>query len=303
MSLLKQIELYCRVVEAGSFSAVAEETNSTQPTVSRQIAELENYLGARLLTRTTRSLSLTDEGRAFYTKAQHIVDAVHDAESAVGKRNQQVSGTLRLCAPVAFGRLHLMPRMKVFLDKHPQLKVELIMHDGLTDLAEEGIDVALRIGEMHDSSLVATKVGLTRRITVATPAYIEQHGLPEHPNDLCDHQCVVYTRLATRNKWHFLHDKKEIVVTVQGQFETNNSEGVREAVKSGLGIGVVPSWLLSDEIQKGELMLLLQKFEPIQLPMYAVYPSRKFVPLKVKALIEFLKHEFSLIPDLSIHSM
>lgn len=303
MSLLKQIELYCRVVEAGSFSAVAEETNSTQPTISRHIAELENYLGARLLARTTRSLSLTDEGRAFYAKALHIVDALHDAESAVGKRNQQVSGTLRLCAPVAFGRLHLMPRMKVFMDKHPLLKIELIMHDGMTDLAEEGIDVALRIGELHDSSLVAIKVGLTRRITVATPAYLALHGTPEHPNDLNQHQCVVYTRLATRNKWHFLHDKKEIVVTVNGRFETNNSEGVREAVKSGLGIGVVPSWLLSNEIQQGDLTVLLHKFEPTQLPMYAVYPSRKFVPLKVKALIEFLKQEFSLVPDLSIHSI
>ena len=201
--LIALIRTFVRVVEAGSFTAVAQELNTSQPTISRHIAALEEQLGALLFQRTTRALTLTDDGRVLYEQARQALDSVQQALNAVGRRRGAPSGTLRLACPVVFGRLHLVPRLNAFLSRYPEVSVDLIMNDGFTDLVEEGIDLAVRIGDITDPSLIARRIGMTRRVTVVSPAYLAARGEPSRPEDLIHHECIVYSRLATGNRWEF----------------------------------------------------------------------------------------------------
>jgi DNA-binding transcriptional LysR family regulator len=301
MDLIGPMRAFVRVFETGSFSKHARAAHTTQPTVSRQIAALEAHLGARLFERTTRALTPTDDGKRFYERATAALDALAEAEAAVGRGHASVSGTLRLACPVAFGRMHVVPRLPRLLSRHPALKLDLILSDSFSDLVEEGIDLALRIGEVTAPGLIVRRVGETRRVTVAAPSYLKARGLPLHPRDLAAHDCVIYTRLATGTRWQFAGEGGAIEVDVDGRFRANNSEAVREAVLAGLGIGVVPVWLLGDEIAKKKVRVLLPDFEPKRLPIGAVHPSRRFVPAKTRAAIEFLEAEFKLDPLLSAY--
>jgi len=301
--LLGPMRAFVRVVEAGSFTAVAVEQNTTQPTISRQIAALEEHLGARLLARTTRALTLTDDGRTFYDHAVRALEAVAEAEGVVGRRRGRPSGLLRLATPVVFGRLHIVPRLPAFLARYPDVSVDLIMSDSFADLVEQGIDVAIRVGEVTDPGLIAKRIGLVRRITVAAPSYLKRHRAPKTPADLTDHDCIVYTRLATGNRWTFEGPAGPVTVEVSGRFRADNSEAVREGVVGGLGIAVIPAFAFRDEIESGTVRVVLKAFEPRRLPMQAVYPSRRLVPLKVRALVKHLEDEFALDPRLSMHSV
>lgn len=301
--LLSPMRTFVRVVEAGSFTAVATEQNTTQPTISRQIASLEEHLGARLLTRTTRALTLTDDGRAFYEHALRALEAVSEAEGIVGRRRGKPSGLLRLATPVVFGRLHIVPRLPAFLARFPDVSVEILMSDSFAGLVEQGIDVAIRVGEVTDPGLIAKRIGIVRRVTVAAPAYLKRHRTPETPADLADHDCIVYTRLATGNRWTFESPTGPITVEVTGRFKADNSEAVREGVLGGLGVAVIPAFAFRDESETGAVRVLLKDYEPRQLPMHAVYASRRFVPLRVRAIIDHLAHEFSLDPRLSEHRL
>ncbi|MFN4308947.1 MAG: LysR family transcriptional regulator [Ferrovibrio sp.] len=302
MDFLAAMRVFVRVVETGSFSAVARETNTTQPTISRLVAQLEDHLGARLFQRTTRQVNTTEEGRQFYDYARRALEAVTEAESAVGRRHAEPEGMVRLAAPVVFSRLHLLPRLPRLLVRHPKLGLDLVMHDGFADLVGEGIDLALRVGEIDDPSLVVRRVGVTRRVIAAAPSYLEQRGEPQQPRELTGHDCIVYTRLASGNVWHFDGPQGPSAIPVQGRFQVNNSEGVREAVLMGLGIGVVPIWLFRDEIEQGHVRLLLADYEPLPLPMHIVYPSRRFVSPRVRAVIDFLNDELRMDPLLSARS-
>jgi len=300
MDIVAAMQVFVRVAEAGGFTSVARETRTTQPTVSRLVAALEDHLGARLFHRSTRAVSLTDDGKQFYELARHALEAIAEAENAIGKRRTRAFGRLRLSIPVAFGRLHIAPRMPAFLELNPEVQVELVMSDNFVDLVGEAIDLAVRIGEIADPTLIARRIGTTRRVTVASRRYLERRGEPGHPADLAAHDCIIYTRLATGNEWHFAGPDGEIVIPVQGRYHADNSEGVREGVLGGLGIGVIPIWLFKeDEIARGEVRVILKDFEPTSLPIHAVYPSRRLVPTKVRAMIEFLASEFGLDPLLS----
>jgi len=299
MDLLGPMRTFVRVVEAGSFTAVAAEQNTTQPTISRQVAALEDHLGARLLTRTTRALTLTDDGRAFYEHALRALEAIGEAENAVGRRQAKPSGSLRLAVPVVLGRRHIVPRLARFLARYPEVAIDLAMSDGFVDLVEQGIDLAIRVGEITDQSLVARKIGMVRRVTVASPAYLKAKGTPRTPDDLKRHDCIVYTRLATGNRWHFESRDGPLSVTVSGRYRVDNSEAVREGVLAGLGIAVIPAFAFSDEIKRGTVKVLLKAYEPKLLPLNAVYPSRRYVPLRVRAMIDFLSHELEIDPVLS----
>jgi DNA-binding transcriptional LysR family regulator len=299
MDLLLHMQTFVRVVEAGSFTAVATEQNTTQPTISRQVAALEDHLGARLLTRTTRALTLTDDGRAFYEHALRALEAVGEAENAVGRRQAKPTGTLRLAVPVVLGRRHVVPRLARFLARFPEVSIDLAMSDSFVELVEQGIDLAIRVGEITDQSLVARKIGLVRRLTVASPAYLEANGTPRTPEDLTRHDCIVYTRLATGNRWHFESRNGPRAVTVSGRFRVDNSEAVREGVLAGLGVAVIPAFAFSGEVERGELKVLLKAYEPKPLPLNAVYASRRFVPRRVRAMIDFLAHELEFDPALS----
>jgi DNA-binding transcriptional LysR family regulator len=291
---------FVRVVEAGSFTRVAQEQNSSQPTVSRQVAALEEHLGTRLFTRTTRKLTLTDDGRGFYERARLAIEAVSEAEDAVGRRRSRPSGALRLAMPVVF-RLRVIPHLKEFLARYPDVTIDLLMNDAHADLVEEGIDLAIRSGEITDAALIARKIGVTRRVVVAAPSYLRGKTLPKRPGDLAAHDCITFTGVAAGVHWRFEGPGLDgaVSVEVKGPVRTRNSEGIREAVLSGLGIGYVPIWHLTDEIETGRLVVLLDGYEPKPEPIHAVYPSRRLVPQKTRAMIDFLEQRFAMDPKLS----
>lgn len=297
--LLEHARTFVRAVETGSFSAVAAEQGQSQPTVSRQISALEEHLGVRLMQRTTRALNLTDEGRLYYEHARGMLEAAEAAKAALRPKAGEVSGMLRIAAPLAFARLHLMPRMQRFLAMHPALRTDWVLGDRPVDLVEEGVDLAIRIGNITDQALVARRIGEMRRITVATPAYWFTHGRPQHPEDLRRHDCIVYTGLATLDEWHFLGPEGPVVVKVAGRVRVSASEGMRSAVLEGLGVAVTPTWLWTDEVEKGLLDRVLTGYEPAPLPIQAVTPSRRMVPPRVRAFSEFIAGEFRRDPRLA----
>lgn len=299
--LLALFQTFVRVVEAGSFTAVATERNTSQPTISRQVATLEEHLGCLLFQRTTRSLTMTDDGRVFYEHARRTIEAATEAESVVGRRKGKPSGKLRIAASVVFGRLHVIPRLRRFMVRYPEIEIDLLMNDGFSDLVEEGIDLSIRVGLITDSSLIARRIGTTRRAVVATPEYLSTKGLPKTPEDLRNHDCIVYSRLATGENWSFTRPAGPFTVPISGRFHVNNTEGVRAAILEGLGIGYVPIWHFIDgEIETGRLIVLLREFEPPPQPISAVYSSRRFLPLKVRTAIDFFAAEFDLEPRLRI---
>jgi len=296
---LEAMQLFVRVVETGSFTAVAREAGQGQPSISKRIGQLEEHLGVRLLNRTTRTLSLTDDGQSYYEHCRRILGDIDEAEARVGRRRIAPSGLVRLGTPVVFGRLHVVPRLKRFLELYPQVAVELIMGDRFSDLVEEAIDLSVRIGNLADTSLVGRLIGTTSRLTVATPGYFARHGTPRHPSDLAEHNCIVYTQLGTVDEWHFQGPEGAIRVKVKGNFRGNNSEAIREAVLEGIGIAVVPTWILRDELEQGRLQCVLKDYEPRQLPIRIVYPSRHHLPAKVRVLADFLTQEFQADPVIS----
>lgn len=292
---------FVRTVEAGSFTAVARDLKSSQPTISRQIALLEDHLGCLLFQRTTRTLTLTDDGRIFYDHASRTLEAAAEAESAVGRRKGKPSGELRLACSGVFGRLHVLPRLARFRARYPDVSIALHMTDGFTDLIEEGIDLALRVGEIRDGSLVARRIGTSRRVVVATAEYLARHGTPLHPHDLAGHPCVIYDRLLTGASWSFQTPEGPLAIPVSGPIHVNSTEAVRAAVLESLGIGYVPVWhFVDDEIESGRLVVLLRDFEATPQPISAVFPSRRFLPPKVRAAIDFFAAEFEIDPRLRI---
>ncbi|MDY6896751.1 MAG: LysR substrate-binding domain-containing protein, partial [Cyanobacteriota bacterium] len=270
----------------------------TQPTISKQIAALEEYLDVQLLTRSTRTLNLTEAGEHFYQQCQRVLETLAEAEASVGQR-QKPSGLLRMNCPVSFGQLQIVPRIKAFLQQYPDIKLDLMMNDGFVDLVEEGVDLAIRIGNYQDTSLIHTRIGTTRRVTLAAPEYFEKNGEPKKPEDLINHNCIVYTRLSTGNVWHFQSRDKTIKVEVSGNFQANNSTAIREAVLSGIGISVSPVWLFGDCTNNGKLKVILKEYQPTPLPIYGVYRRGKFVSAKVRCFIDFLAQEFEIDPWVS----
>lgn len=295
MDRIACMKSFVRSVEIGSFSAVARELDTTQPTISKQIAALEEYLDVQLLLRSTRTLSLTDEGIRFYEHCQRVLEAVAEAESSVGQR-QKPAGVLRVSCPVAFGQLQVVPRLKAFLDRYPDIKIDLMLADYFADLIEERVDLAIRIGNVQDTSLMTQRIGTTRRVTIGHQSYFEQAGEPQTPEDLVKHNCIVYTRLATGNEWHFQGTQELIQIAVNGNFQANNSTAIRAAVFAGLGIAVAPVWLFGDALHNGNLQVILKDYQPVPLPIHAVYRRGRFVPAKVRCFIDFLSNEFKLDP-------
>ncbi|WP_373481051.1 LysR family transcriptional regulator [Geminocystis sp.] len=295
MDRISCMQLFVRAVELNSFSAVAREKNTTQPTISKQIASLEKYLGVQLLIRSTTNLSLTEEGKIYYQYCQQILEIVAESEANLtGKK--QAKGVLRLGCSVLFGQMQIVPRLNTFLKSYPDVKIDLVMADHFVNLVEQGLDVLIRIGNHQDNSLVSRHIGTTRRITVATKSYFDQAGEPETPEDLVNHHCIVYTHLATGNEWYFQGKEGIIKVKVGGYFQTDSSIAIRSAILSGLGIAVAPVWMFGDEIYRGNLKVVLQDYPPTSFPINAVYHRSRFYPAKISCFIHFLELQFKLDP-------
>ncbi|RKP53380.1 LysR family transcriptional regulator [Pararobbsia silviterrae] len=297
MDKLQAMKTFVRVVEAGSFSAVAHETNTTQSAISKQVAGLERELQAKLLTRTTRSLALTEEGARYFEQVRRLVAEIDEAEGVLRKGEQQLTGWLRVAASVAFGRLKLMPIVQTFLRDHPAVKLDLRLHDGFVDLVEQGIDVAVRIGELSDSGLIARRVGTTHRMLLAHRRYLPSQPAATRrlktPEDLAQHNCIVYTEIASRNVWTFTAGvgAKEPVgtqraVRVDGNLQTNSSEVIRASVLSGIGIGYSPTWLFDEELRNGEVVQLLPDWQTASFPIHLVSPQERRDSAKVRAFAE-----------------
>ncbi len=299
MDLITAMRSFVRVVETGSFSSVARDLGTSQPAISKQIAWLERRLGNRLIERTTRRLTFTEEALQYYERASSILEQVDDAERLVRKRRGEISGTLRLACSVGFGRFQLVPRLKTFLERHPQLRIDLRMSDALVDVAAEGLDVAIRIGAVNDEGLIARPLGTTHRAVIGAPTYLKGRRLPRTPEDLAGLECIVYSGLAARNEWRFNGPDGPVSVRVQGRFEVNSSEGVREAVLSGIGVAFSPVWLFGDVLRSRQVKLLLPRYPGESLPIHGVSPTSRRHSAKVRALLDYLEAEFLLDPFVS----
>jgi DNA-binding transcriptional LysR family regulator len=294
---LHAMKIFVRVVEAGSFSAVAHESNVSQSAVSKQIAALERELGVKLLTRTTRVLALTEEGSHYFEQARRLLAEIAEAESTLRHGERQLTGLLRVAASVGFGRLKLMPLVRSFLARYPGVKIDLRLNDGFIDLVEQGIDVAVRIGELADSSLIARRVGTTRRRILAHRDYL--HALPEGvplpsvPEELARHNCIAYTGVTSSGMWSFRAGPGASepvgttrVVKVEGNLQTNSSEVIRASVLGGMGIGYSPTWLFDRELASGDVRQLLPDWETFDLPIHLVSPGERRHSAKVRAFVE-----------------
>ena len=289
-----ELEVFVRVVQAGSFSAAARGLDLTPSAVSKQIARLEDRLGARLLNRTTRRLNATEVGSAFYERCARILADMAEAEQAVIDLHGAPRGLLRISLPLSFGRLHIVPLIPDFLAKYPEVRIDLSFNDRMVDLIEEGMDLAVRVGELSDSSLIARRLAPNRRVVCAVPAYIERAGRPERPADLKDHNCLVYTYRALRHDWRFRGpDGQEETVRVSGNLESNEAEALRASVLGGVGLGLLPLWLIGQDLASGRLLEVLLDYHAPDSAIYAVYPPGRHLSPKVRVFVDLLAAFFT----------
>jgi len=289
MDRFAAIRMFVRVVESGSFSAVARATGIGQPAVSKQVTTLEEHLGAQLLRRTSRSLSLTEAGQEFYESAVRLIEDLEAAESRVGRGQTSPSGLIRVTVAPVFGRLYIVPRLPEFFARYPDIVVETVVTDRLVNLVEEGVDLAIHNGELEDSTLIAKKIASAPVITVATPAYLQKYGEPRSPAELGQHQCVIYSPLGAPRPWRF-KDKADKLVEHQptGRFRTNDADDIRAAVLSDLGLAHTPGWLFARELSANAVRLVLCDYEPAPLSISAVRPAGRKLPTKLRVFIAFL---------------
>ncbi len=292
MDSLNAMEVFVRVVQAGSFSEAARNLNRTPSAVSKQVSRLEDRLGARLINRTTRRLGLTEEGSAFFERAQRILTDVEEAEQAVSHLHGAPRGTLKLNAPVVFGHAHIAPLLPKYLALYPEMRVDLSTNDRYVDLLEEGLDLVIRIGELSDSSLIARKLAVTRRVVVASESYLKARGIPARPGDLSEHNCLVFLYRAVRNVWQFDGPEGAESVEVKGDIETNSIEVILELLLAGHGIALMPTWLVGEYLQSGRLTQVLHGYAAPDAQIYAVYPPGRHLSPKVRSFVDFLVQHF-----------
>ncbi|MGC2856822.1 LysR family transcriptional regulator [Novispirillum sp. DQ9] len=298
MDRLSGMAVFVRVVEEGGFSAAARALGLSKSAVSKQVSALEERLGARLLNRTTRRLALTDAGTAFHERAVRILADAEEAEAAVSQLSTAPRGVLRINAPVTFGIQHLGPLLPEFMAAYPELVVEVTLNDRFVDLVEEGFDVAVRIGRLADSSLIARRLAPVRRLVVASPAYVAAHGAPETPEDLRHHACLHYTYLLRGDVWSLTGtDGRTVDVRVAGRLRANNGDVLRSALLAGLGIAYTPSFIVGRDVAEGRLVRLLPGWEDISAAVYAVHPHARLVPPKVRAFVDYLAQRFAGHPE------
>ena len=288
MDRLDAIRLFVRLVECGSFSAVGREEGIGQPAVSKQIAALERNLGAQLVLRTSRQVSITDAGHTFYRAARKLVDDYDVAESAVGDRRHSPRGRVRLSVAPGHGRLCITPLLAEFFRRYPDVSVEMSVSENAADLIAEGIDLAIRHGKLADSTLTARKLSSTQMVLAAGVDYLRLHGKPETFSDLDAHQCIVFAKGRETRPWHLKAGREAVAFVPRGKIYTGDAEHIRAAVLEGLGIAQAPLWLFEDQVRLGKVKAVLPKLQPAKLPMHLVYAAGRRLPTRVKVLVDYL---------------
>jgi len=300
MDRIEVMRMFIRVADSGNFSKVARATGISQPTVSKLVAALEEKLGAQLLRRSSRGLSLTDAGQDFYESAVAIVDRVDDLESRVGKGETSPSGMVRVALSPAFGRMEIVPHLPRFFERYPDVNVEFAVSQRYVNLVEEGLDVAIRVGPLSDSTLIARRIGSMGYLTAASPSYLERVGIPRTLEDLKAHRCIVFVSRDAPRPWEFAGPSGPVAVMPRGPVHSNDAEHVRAAVLAGLGIGHNAAWLYARDVAAGRLVPLLAEFAPEPFPIHAVWSGSRRLAGKTRVFIEFLAELFADNPLLKI---
>jgi len=289
MDRLAAMETFVLVIETGSFSAAARRLNVGQPAVSKLVAQLEDRLGVRLLVRSTRGLTPTEAGLNFYERARRSIEEADEADQAARGAGRGLTGKLRVCAAVTFARIHLIPRLPEFLARHPDLEMDMILDDRNIDLVQEGIDVALRMGQLSDSTLPARRVTSVRQVVVGTPTYFAQAGEPENPGELTSHPAVIYAVRGGGTAWTFRRDDVEVAVTISGRLRVTAAEGVRAAVFSGTSIAIASEWMFAPEIANGTVRTVLCDWTLPPMDLWAVFPAGRTATTKARTFAAFVE--------------
>lgn len=286
-------EVFFRVVEANGFGAAARRLETTPASVSRRVKALERRLGVRLLQRTTRKLSLTDAGEQYYREGRRLMRQLDDLEQGLTASVREPEGELRIVAPMSFGQRRLAPLVARFAALHRKLRISLILEDRETDLIDEAADLAIRIGYPADSSMVARAIAPVPRHACASPDYLERRGYPQSPEDLLHHDCLHYNLISEREEWTFGGDDGEQTLAVKGSFCSNNGDVLAQAAMQGLGIALLPNFIVEEGLADGRLVKVLEQHERAPLTLFALYPSRQHVPAKTRSFLEYLLEHFA----------
>ncbi len=296
MDPLDGIAAFARVVDSGSFSAAARRLKISKSAVSAHVQRLEERLGTRLLNRTTRRLSMTEAGAAYYRHCARILAEAEAAEQAASALQREPRGTLRISAPDSFGPMHVAPAVPAFLRRYPDLAIDITLSPKHVNLVDEGLDLAIRIGVLEDSPLVVRKLAPSRLILCAAPAYLEEHGIPRAPDELAKHNCLCNAILPWGDEWHLADKRREVRVPVAGSFRSNSAEMLRAAALDGSGIALLPTWAIAEPLRSGALRRVLEPWEPPASTIYAVYPGNRLMSMKVRAFVDHLARRFGRTP-------
>lgn len=284
---------FIAVVESGSFVRAAEQLNASTAAISRRIAALEQSLGSQLISRTTRRIDITEAGQRFYEDVVNIIQLLGEAEERVRVGKEAATGSMRVAAPLSFGIERVAPVLPEFMQRHPGLKVQLLLEDRYTDLHSEAIDVAIRIGtSLPDSSLVAVRIASIARVFCASPGYLSRNGEPNTPLDLKSHQCLHYSLLSLRDEWGFLFSDPAQAADIKCALSANNAEALKECAIGGMGITLLPRFVVENALEDGTLRQVLTSYSPSPSGLFAVTPSRRYVPARVRLFIDFLRESF-----------
>lgn len=293
MDHLTGMAVFAKVVETGTFTGAAQAMGLSKGAVSKQIAKLEDRLGARLLNRTTRRSSLTEVGAAFYERCRRIVAEAEEAELAVTRLHAEPRGTLRVNLPMSFGMLHMADALPDFMAAYPEISLDVTLDDRVVNVVDEGFDVVIRITDLPDSSLIARRVAPFRIATCAAPAYWDAHGRPKHPDDLRQHACLLYSYLSNLNEWRYRGPDGPFAVRVDGPMRGNNGDLLRAAAVAGLGVVRSPTFIVGCELVAGRLEQVLTEYEDDDRGIYAVYPHNRHLSAKVRAFVDFMAERFA----------
>ena len=297
MDKFADIEAFNAVVEAGTFSAAGERLGIAKSVISRRVSQLERRLGSRLLHRTTRRLALTDAGRNFYQRTVQILADLDDAEQSVTEETLELRGSLKLAAPLTFGLMHMSDAIAEFLKMHPAIEINLDLNDRNINLVEEGFDMAVRIGQLEDSTLVSRRLGTSHNVTCASQSYLATHGEPTHPDELQQHVGLQYSNIPYKQQWRFeTPEGKTIHAQPQIRVRANNGESLAAAACAGLGITTGPTFILGSYVKKGSLVTILNEYQRTSVGIYAVYPPGRLMPRRIQVFSDFLAQRYGDTP-------